>query len=274
MPDLFTYLEYREYLKDAYEERRKLQPYFSYRFIGNKVGMDSSYLTRLFQKKLHLGDDLVDRMAGAFGLAEISLEYFRNLVSFNKTKNEVQARVFHEQLMRLRGVGYQVVREDQEEYFSNWIHVALRSLLDYLPFDGDYQALGARLFPAASADEAKRAVFLLERLGMARRTDHGYEILDNHLHSGDNWSAQAIKTFQKTTMELASRSLDAVPPAQRDISTMTMDIDAETMDDLKIMVREFQENVAKLVENAKHSDRVYHLNIQLFPLSRIPGDAP
>ena len=109
---------------------------------------------------------------------------------------------------------------------------------------------------------------------MARRTDHGYEILDNHLHSGDNWSAQAIKTFQKTTMELASRSLDAVPPAQRDISTMTMDIDAETMDDLKIMVREFQENVAKLVENAKHSDRVYHLNIQLFPLSRIPGDAP
>ncbi len=273
MPDLFTYLEYREYLKDAYEERRKLQPYFSYRFIGNKVGMDSSYLTRLFQKKLHLGDDLIERMAGAFGLTDTSLEYFRNLVSFNKAKNEVQARVFHEQLMRLRGVGYQVVREDQEEYFSNWIHVALRSLLDYMPFDGDYDALGARLSPPVCADEAKHAVFLLERLGMARRTESGYEILDNHLHSGDNWRHEAIKTFQKTTMELASRSLDAVPPAQRDISTMTMNIDTETLEDLKIMVREFQENVAKLVENATHSDRVYHLNIQLFPLTDIHRDA-
>jgi len=273
MPDLFSYLEYRDYLKDAYEERRKLQPYFSYRFIGNKVGMDSSYLTRLFQKKLHLGDDLVERMAHAFGLTEVSLDYFRNLVSFNKAKNETQARVFHEQLMRLRGVGYQVVRGDQEEYFSNWIHVALRSLLDYTPFDGDFEALGAALLPQVSADEVKHALFLLERLGMVRRNDQGFEVLDNHLHSGDNWIAEAIKTFQKTTMELASRSLDEVPAPLRDVSTMTMDIDAETLGDLKIMVREFQENVAKLVESAGSSDRVYHLNIQLFPLTQLPGSA-
>lgn len=272
MPDLFTYLEYRDYLKDAYEERRKLQPYFSYRFIGNRVGMDSSYLTRLFQKKLHLGDDLVERMAGAFGLEGDSLEYFRNLVAFNKTRNETQARVFHEQLMRLRGVGYRVVREDQEEYFSNWVHVALRSLLDYRSFDGDYGTLGAALLPPVSGEEIKASLFLLERLGMARRTEQGYEILDTHLHSGDNWTAGAIKAFQKATMELASRSLDTVPPAQRDISTMTMNIDAQTLGDLKVMVREFQENVAKLVENAPQSDRVYHLNVQLIPLSQLPED--
>lgn len=270
MPDLFTYLEYRDYLKDAYEERRKSQPYFSYRFIGNRVGMDSSYLTRVLQKKIHLGDDLVERMAGAFGLTGDSLEYFLNLVAFNKARNEGQARVFHEQLMRLRGVGYRIVREDQEEYFANWVHVALRSLLDYAPFDGDYEALGARLFPAISGEEVKRAVFLLERLGMARRTATGYEILDAHLHSGENWTAGAIKEFQKTTMELASRSLDTVPPAHRDISTMTMNIDAQTLEDLKVMVREFQENVAKLVGAAPGSDRVYQMNLQLFPLSGLP----
>jgi len=273
MPDLFTYLEYREFLKDSYDERRKSQPYFSYRFIGNKVGMDSSYLTRLFQKKLHLGDDLVDRMAAAFALTGESLDYFRNLVSFNKAKSEAQARLFHDQLMRLRGVGYSVVREDQVEYFSNWIHVALRSLLDYQSFEGDYEALGASFSPAASADEAKNAVFLLERLGMVRRTEHGYEVLDNHLHSGDNWKSEAIKTFQKSTIELASRSLDTVPAARRDISTMTMDLDAETLGDLKIIIKEFQENVAKLVGNATKSDRVYHLNIQLFPISSLPEDA-
>jgi uncharacterized protein (TIGR02147 family) len=273
MPDLHTYLEYRDFLKDSYEERRKLHAYFSYRFIGNKVGMDSSYLTRLFQKKLHLCDDLVDRMGAAFGLADDSLEYFRVLVSFNKAKTEAQARLFHDQLMRLRGVGYNVVREDQVEYFSNWIHVALRSMLDYKEFDGDYDALGASLSPPVSGEEAKNALFLLERLGMVRRTEHGYEVLDDHLHSGDNWKAQAIKTFQKTTMDLAARSLDSVPAALRDISTMTMDLDAETLDDLKIVIKEFQENVAKLVEGAPRSDRVYHLNIQLFPLSRLPGDA-
>lgn len=272
MADLFAYLEYRDFLKDSYEERRRSQPYFSYRFIGNRVGMDSSYLTRLFQKKLHLGDDLVDRMAQAFGLEGEALAYFRNLVAFNKARNEAQARLFHDELMRLRGVGYRVVREDQVEYFSNWIHVALRSLLDYRPFDGDYEALGAALSPPVTGEEVKQALFLLERLGMVRRTERGYEVLDDHLHSGENWKAQAIKTFQKTMMDLASRSLDSVPSAHRDISTMTMDLDAETLEDLKVVIREFQENVAKLVGSARRSDRVYHLNIQLFPLTRLEGD--
>lgn len=274
MPDIFAYLEYRDYLKDAYEERRALQPFFSYRFIGNKVGMDSSYLTRLFQKKLHIGDDLVERMASVFGLEEAGLEYFQTLVAFNKARTEAKARVFHEQLMRLRGVGYSVVRDDQQEYFGNWIHVALRSLLDCHSFDGDYEALGAALSPSVSGEEAKHSVFLLERLGMIRRVERGYEVLDNHLHSGENWVSEAIKSFQKSTMELAARSLDEVPAPQRDISTMTMNIDAATLEDLRIMVREFQENVAKLVESASHSDRVYHLNIQLFPLSRLPGETP
>ncbi len=272
MPDLFNYLEYRDYLKEAYEERRRSRPGFSYRFIGNKVGMDSSYLTRLFQKKLHLGDDLVERMARAFDLTGDSLEYFRNLVLFNKAKSETQARVFHEQLVRLRGVGYRVVREDQEEFFSNWIHAAVRSLLDYYPFEGDYEALGAMLSPPATGEQAKSSVFLLERLGMARRTEGGFEILDNHLHSGDNWKAEAIKSFQKSTMELASRSLDAVPAASRDVSTMTMDVDAKTLDGLKAMIRKFQEDAAKLVGSGGRSDRVYQLNIQLFPLTRLPGD--
>ena len=274
MPDLFNYLEYRDYLKDAYEERRRSQPYFSYRFIGNRVGMDSSYLTRLFQKKLHLGDELVERMAGTFGLDGEALEYFRILVSFNKTRIEAQARVFHDQLMRLRGVKYRVVQREQEEFFANWIHVALRSLLDYHPFDGDFDALGAELSPCVSGDEIKESLFLLERLGLAKRTDTGYEILDNHLHSGENWDAAAIMAFQKSTLELAARSLDTVPPAHRDISTMTMNIDAQTLEDVKIMVREFQENIANLVERSATSDRVYQMNVQIFPLSRIPGSAP
>lgn len=272
MADLFAYLEYREFLKDSYEERRKSHPYFSYRFIGNRVGMDSSYLTRLFQKKLHLGDDLVDRMAQAFGLEGEAHAYFRNLVAFNKAKSEEQARLFHDELMRLRGVGYRVVREEQVEYFTNWIHVALRSLLHYHPFDGDYEALGAALSPPVTGDEAKHALFLLERLGMVRRTEQGYEVLDDHLHSGENWKAQAIKTFQKTMMDLASRSLDTMPSKHRDISTMTMDLDAATLEDLKVVIREFQENVAKIVEGARGSDRVYHLNIQLFPLTNLGED--
>ncbi len=268
MPNIFTYLDYRDYLKDAYRERREAQPFFSYRYIGNKVGMDSSYLTRLFQKKLHLGDDLVDRMAAVFELTEAPLEYFRGLVAFGKAKTEDQARVFHEQLIRLRGVEYRQVREDELEYFSSWVHAALRSLLDFRPFDGDYEALGAALRPPVSGDEAKRSVFLLERLGLVKRNGTGYEVLDTHLHSGEDWTSGAIRDYQKETMRLAAGALDSVPAAERDITTMTMDIDGPALEELRRLIREFQENVARLVGDAGPSDRVMQLNMQLFPMSQ------
>ena len=54
MRPVFEYLDYRDLLKDAYEERKSQLPLFSYRMMAEHLGMDSSYLFRILQKDLHL----------------------------------------------------------------------------------------------------------------------------------------------------------------------------------------------------------------------------
>lgn len=271
MPDLYQYLEYRVFLRDYYEERHAKDRYFSYRFLGNRLGMDSSYLIRVIQEKKHLSDDLVERLCEVLKFDAQESRYFSNLVGFNKAKTDAQARAFYERMIAERGVSYHQVRQDQMEYFSKWYVVALRNLLDYTTFEGDFEALGAKLRPAISGEETKQALFLLERLGMVQRSEKGYQVLDVHVHTGEQWASDSIALFQEATLQLALRSLKEDPRPMRDISTMTMNISAGNLQEIRDLIREFQENVAKLVEMTAESDRVYQLNLQLFPMSQWEG---
>jgi len=271
MPDLYQYLEYRAFLRDYYEERHGRDRYFSYRFLGNRLGMDSSYLIRVIQEKKHLSDDLVQRVCDVLKFDPQQSRYFSNLVGFNKAKTDAQARAFYERMIAERGVAYHQVRQDQMEYFSKWYVVALRNLLDYTGFDGDYESLGKKLRPAISAEETKQALFLLERLQMIKKEPGGFKVLDVHVHTGEQWASDSIALFQESTLQLALRSLKEDPRTVRDISTMTMNISAGNLQEIRDLIREFQENVAKLVEMTAESDRVYQLNLQLFPMSQWEG---
>lgn len=46
--------DYRDLLKSYYERRKKEMPLYLYRMMGEKLGLDSSFLFRVLQKKLHL----------------------------------------------------------------------------------------------------------------------------------------------------------------------------------------------------------------------------
>lgn len=56
MPEVLDYLEYREYLKDWFVETKKDNPFTSYRYLGQKTGVDPAWLVRVFQKEGHLNE--------------------------------------------------------------------------------------------------------------------------------------------------------------------------------------------------------------------------
>jgi uncharacterized protein (TIGR02147 family) len=44
MKSIFEYLDYRDFLKDFYEEKKAQRSFFSYRLFGAKIGLDACYL--------------------------------------------------------------------------------------------------------------------------------------------------------------------------------------------------------------------------------------
>lgn len=272
MKPVFEYLDYRQYLKDFYEERKAAQSFFSYRLFGGKVGVDPSYLAKVLLKVRHLADESIAAVAAYCGLKGREAEYFEALVHFIKAKSHQKSRLHFERLLSLKGIQAQKLLAPQYDYYRKWHHSAVRSVLEYHVFAGDYKDLAARLSPPISVKEARESIALLERLGLVKADGEGrYRLTEAAITSGPQWQSLAIEAFQEETLRLSRESLKRHPKEHRDVSTVTMNINAGDYAELRERIREFRSAVIKYVNGATGPDRTYQLNIQFFPLSRIGG---
>src|SRR4051812_15317774 len=101
MKSVFEYLDYRVYLKDFYDEKKGLQSFFSYRLFGNKVGVDPSYLAKVFLKCRHIADESIGSFIAFCGLKDKEAEYFEAMVYFIKAKSHKQSKLYFEKLLAI-----------------------------------------------------------------------------------------------------------------------------------------------------------------------------
>jgi uncharacterized protein (TIGR02147 family) len=268
MLNLFDYLDYREFLRDYYREKKREKPFFSYRFIGNRVGMDSSYVIKILQGNLHLSTKKIDNFIKLLELDECEAEYFETLVHFCKAKTERQRKLCFDRLFKVSSVKAMRIEPHQYEFFRKWYYSAVWSLIECAPFNGDYRTLAEKCAPAITVWDAKRAIRLLEKLKLISKEDDGtYHATNLNLTTGQKWYSYAVESYQREMLRLAGESIERFGKQARDISTVTLNIDEKALPEIQEHIRQFRSSLIKMVNNYGGRERVYQLNVQLFPLS-------
>jgi len=273
MRGILDYLDYRDFLKDFYETKKKENPWFSYRFMARRVDMDASHLVKILQAKRHIAPRSIRKFIFLCGLRGKEADYFETLVQFNKAKTDREVRKAYEHLLSLKDVKKYTLEKNQYEYYQKWYYSAIFTLLQYYPFKGDYAALAKKLSPAIKPSEAKRAVKLLKDLKLIRKKKDGnFELTNEFITTGEECRSIMIKSFQEETMRLAAESLHRHYKQDRNISTVTITIDRRDLETVDEMVGQFRNQLMKLAKETEKPDSVYQLNVQLFPMTE-PEDA-
>lgn len=270
MPPLFTYLDYRAYLRDLFEEFKKSRSFFSFRYAAAKTGIDASNLAKILAGKRHLSRRAVPAFAKLAEWTRKETEFFDLLIRFSRARSDKATREIFDRLSALQEPGGIRLAADQLEFYSRWQHTALFALLDCHPFHGKNHAeLAQRLNPPLSVREIKESLHLLERLGLVKPDAEGRLVPSPRvITSGEKWHAMAIQQFQLETLELAGQALTRLPRDQRDISTLTFSINRKDLGAAREITREYRQAMMKLAEASAPADQVFQLNIQFFPLSR------
>jgi uncharacterized protein (TIGR02147 family) len=73
-------------------------------------------------------------------------------------------------------------------------------------------------------------------------------------------------------MDLGKRALRTVPSAERDISVLTMTLSPDAFRMVKSEIQAFRKRIAKIAVDDANPDRVFQMNMQLFPVSRRPKE--
>jgi uncharacterized protein (TIGR02147 family) len=269
MESVKNYWEYRDYLRDFYAERKNENQWYSLRYMGGKVSVDPSHLVKIFQRERHIGNALIDVFIDHCRLSGSDADYFANLVRFNKAKSDRDCRMYYERLLALKGPGARTLEKSQYEFYTKWYHSAILTLLDFYPFSGDYAALAAKVSPPISEAKARKSIDLLRRLGLIGKTEDGtFRLTDKIITTGDHGHAIAVKAFQEETMRMAIEALHRHPAEKRNISTVTITISEKKLDQINEIIGQFRQSLLRLARDEKEPDKVYQLNVQLFPLTK------
>jgi uncharacterized protein (TIGR02147 family) len=268
MIEVFDYLDYREFLRDRYLESQVRDRKFTHRSIGERGGFDPGLFSKVIMGKRNISSKLIPGFCKAFALEDREAAYFGRLVLFNQAKTFEKKKSLFEKLLSEAGSRMVPVARDQYEFYREWHHTAIRELLNYYPFKGDFKDLGRQLHPPVSAGKARRSVALLERLGFIRKGKRGaYELASPQITTGYDTRSVAVDNFILQGLELAKSGLKKIPADHRNFSTLTFSVPGKRIADLEDRLRAFRREVAEWVRKAGGQDSVYQLNIQLFPLT-------
>lgn len=271
MKAVTTYLDYRAFLRDHYEARKEEAGFFSYRFMSQRLDIDPGQLVKILQGKLHLPPRSLQAMLRLCRLEGRDAEYFEELVKFSRARTREETNRSFERLSLLRGVEVATLDVQQAEFYRKWHHTVIRSLLGMGPFAGDAKALGKLCVPPVTPQEAAESVALLESLGLVVRDPEGVLILaDAHISPDIQVPVDAVRTFQRDTLHLAERALDEIEKDEREISTITVALSKADIQAVRGWVGDLKRQIQNLASNSSDPDRVFHLNVQMFPVARRP----
>ncbi len=274
MKPIFEYSDYRQYLQDYYAWAKTHQRGFSHRAFLQKAGMSGpTYLKRVMEGQHDLTENSIPKFTKALGLNPTESEFFAALVHFNQARTlEDKDTQFHRVMALKSPHALHTLEKAQYEYYRDWYNVAIREMLATVAFDGEnYTELSKRLSPPVLPKKVRRAIALLEELGLIRRDAAGkYHAVSAFVLTDPGIQSLLIPKFHQAMARLAEEAIARFPKQERFFSGTTVSISETTYAKITEVIGHTQQEILKLVGDDPGPERVYHLNMQLFPLTSPP----
>lgn len=279
MKSIYSYLDFREFLLDYYNNMKESDSSFSYRSFSADLGIKApNFLQWIIEGKRDISTKKIVPVASIIGLNEDETQYFTILVSFGQAKSISEKDKYFNRLLELRKpFVVSILDEYQYDHFSNWYNEAIRVLLNMIDFHPNdqysFRRLARMLRPKISESQARGAIKKLLSLGMAKRDEQGYiRQTERLISTGDEIKSFYVKRYHEEMIDLAKASIDNIPSEERDISGITMNVSDACFDLIKKEIQQTRKRILELVDMDKDSNNLYQLNMQLFPIAKKDGE--
>jgi uncharacterized protein (TIGR02147 family) len=265
------YSNYREFLKDLFDDYKKRFPHFSNRYFCRKAGVKSpSLLKEVIEGKRNLTETTIPAFSKGFGLNKLDSQYFYYLVQFNQSKDpQIKQRLLDQMGQMTRKVRQEVVPTDHYAYYASWYNPVIRELACLLKWDENYSLLAKSVQPEIKKVQAKESVELLLRLGFLIKSDDGtYSQSHPAITTGSEVTSLGVRSLNHELSKKGMEAINRFSVDERDVSSLTIGISEKSYDLITQEIQEFKRRIIRIVDDDQQCDQVYNVNVHLFPLSK------
>jgi uncharacterized protein (TIGR02147 family) len=271
MNSIYHYLNYRDFLGDYFKEQKEKKRSFSHQFFARKAGIKSSgFVLHVIKGERNLTKPVLLKISRAIGLNPKETEYFEDLVSFDQARNQSDKEFYLARITdKRKSVNVKELEDRQYEFYTEWYHTVIRELLTLVKDNSNPLELAKYLIPSVTPAKVKKSLELMEGLGIIKKEKGVYKQADPFITGGGPFRNTAIVNFQKQMLNMGTEAWDRFGNKEITMNTVTLCMSEKLVETMKQEVRKFKKKLYKLVESDENNpDRVYHLNLDLFPMSK------
>ncbi len=270
--DVYEYLDYREFLKDAYADLKARKRGFSYRWFSRRCGMSSpNFLKLVIEGARNLSASAAVRFAEALGLNVEEATFFQTLVAFNQASSAAERS---QQFARLgkfhKHRSVRKIDHSMFEYLSNWYYPVIRELVACKGFQEDASWIARRLRARVTPAQVRKAIEVLLKIGVVERDQEGkLRQSSSLLSTGPEARDLAVGNFHRQMIERALDAIETVERSEREISGMTLALTADGFKAFKAKIQELRAELLALSDRESDPTRIVQFNFQAFPLADV-----
>ena len=274
LPKVTDYADYRRFLKDTYDARKRLDPAFSHGAFAKRAGVARSHLKGVLNGE-NLSPASVRAYARGLGLTGGEGEYFGLLVQANQAKGPAARRTATGALRRWLHEWRRVAlpQEAMSGLFRCWSRYVVFALTKVPDFRADPSWISRRLRERVSPAEAAEALAFLGRHGFIRtRGQRLLSTVAGRFRVSGGASPELDRLFQVNSQDLYREALSTFPrPSEAGNCSFAA---ALTPSEVRILEEKFSQWIQEVLPSGRSRRAGANLYCVLFdpvPLSTLEG---
>jgi uncharacterized protein (TIGR02147 family) len=253
-PNIFLFLNYREFIKDYCKYEKTINRSFSLRTFSGKISQT------LFTSGLLYAILKGKRKA----------QYFDFLVQFNQAKDMEEKNHYFLQLSQFRGSRAKILSESQYKFFSNWYYPVIWNYFELNQTQTNPVEIAKKIHPSVTANQVEEAIKLLLGLKLIKKLANGYAVTDKHIATEPEFRGFLAKHYNLQFIQMAANMLDSVAPEYRQYNTLVFSTSERGFEAIKERIVSFQEELKEIIDRESETDRICTLSMQLYPNTKMP----
>ena len=269
MKPITEYQDYRKYMRDFYEERKRSSS-FSWREFSRLAGFASpNYIQLVCDGKSGLSKNGVEGVANAMGLDGVDRDYFRAMMLFCDAKSDAKKMQAFDEMQKIAKENrLRVVDAEAFKYFESWVNPVIRELAPIMPGAKPLD-LAHQCYPVVSAAEVRHSLdFMCHAEFLKKVGEDVYEQTEKVVTGSTDAIPLAMRSMNRQMSKFATEAIDEVPPEKRHIAGVTLGMSESTYQWLVQKLETLRQQVVAMAAKEKEYNKVYRLNLQLFPLTK------
>jgi len=268
-PNIFTYNDYQDFLKDWLAYKKASQSDFSLRALAKRAGLASGYLPMVLNKKRPLSLAVLNKLTPFLGLSGTEQSYLESLLQFrNAGSNDVHVAALNKMKRFQKFQNHNPRDAEVSEYLTHWYYVAIRELAAVPGFKAEPAWLQEQLNFSIPLGEIKQALeFLLKNEYLSIDSEGRVQPPKKNLDCSGEVFRVALAKFHREVMLLSSHAIEVLPREQREIQGHTCSLSEANFLRAKDIVNEAMQKLRDLEAGETSASSVYHMEIALISLT-------